>query len=396
MRIGTANSVETALDQLYKRQSELTTLQEQLSSGKKINRASDDPTGAAQAERALTKLSRIATDQRALETRRNAISSAESSLKDAIGLVQNIRELVVSAGNASHTAKDRATLGQQMAAARDQLLTLANARDSNGVPLFGGLGSAGAPFADLSTGVLFQGTAGQRASTATALPGTMNGQAVWMNVSSGNGSFKVGLNAANTGTAWTDPGTVISPAALTGHNYSISFNVVAGATTYDVLDTTTSATVVSAQPYKDGAPIQFDGLSVIVHGVPQSGDAVDVAPSTQIGVFKAIDDTIASIANAPGDNKLAQAVSLSLAQIDSSLERLQSARGQAGDWLNRADSITSTQEASTIAARADKSRAEDLDLVKGLSDFNLSQTGYQAALQSYAQIQKLSLFNYIN
>ena len=154
--------------------------------------------------------------------------------------------------------------------------------------------------------------------------------------------------------------------------------------------------MASAQPYKDGAPIQFDGMSVIVHGIPRSGDAVDVAPSTQIGVFKAMDDTIASIANAPGDNKLAQAVSLSLSQIDSSLERLQAARGQAGDWLNRADSITSAQEASTIAARGDKSRAEDLDMVKGLSDFNLSQTSYQAALQSYAQIQKLSLFNYIN
>ena len=35
-------------------------------------------------------------------------------------------------------------------------------------------------------------------------------------------------------------------------------------------------------------------------------------------------------------------------------------------------------------------------MVKGLSDFNLTQTSYQAALQSYAQIQKLSLFNFIN
>lgn len=396
MRLGTANSFDNGLENLFKRQSQLSSLQEQLSSGKKVNRASDDPTAAAQAERAMTRLSRIDSDQRALETQRNAINKAESTLGDAIALVQNIRELAVAAGNASYTPADRTTIAQQMRAMREQLLTLANSTDSNGVPVFGGLGSAGAPFADLAAGVQFQGVAGQRAASATALPGTMNGQAIWMNVPSGNGTFKVGLNAANTGTVWTDPGSVVSPAALTGNNYSIRFNVVAGVTTYDVVNTTTSASVASGQPYTDGGPIQFDGMSVIVHGTPQTGDAVDIAPSTQSNVFKLIDDTIASVDNTPGNNQLAQAVSLSLAQIDTGLQRLQSARGQAGDWLNRADSITSTQNANSITLEADKSRAVDLDMAKGFSDFNLAQTAYQAALQSYAQIQKLSLFNFIN
>jgi len=35
-------------------------------------------------------------------------------------------------------------------------------------------------------------------------------------------------------------------------------------------------------------------------------------------------------------------------------------------------------------------------MVTGISDFQKMQTGYQAALQSYAQVQKLSLFNYIS
>ena len=35
-------------------------------------------------------------------------------------------------------------------------------------------------------------------------------------------------------------------------------------------------------------------------------------------------------------------------------------------------------------------------MVKGISDFTRIQTGYQAALQSYAQVQKLSLFNFIS
>jgi flagellar hook-associated protein 3 FlgL len=34
-------------------------------------------------------------------------------------------------------------------------------------------------------------------------------------------------------------------------------------------------------------------------------------------------------------------------------------------------------------------------MVKAYSEFTQQQTAYQAALQSYAQIQKLSLFNYV-
>ena len=43
----------------------------------------------------------------------------------------------------------------------------------------------------------------------------------------------------------------------------------------------------------------------------------------------------------------------------------------------------------------DRSNAQDLDMVRGISEQQKMQTGYQAALQSYAQIQKLSLFDYI-
>lgn len=396
MRLATANIFDNGLENLIKRQTQLSSLQEQLSTGKKVNRASDDPTATAQAERAMTRLSRIDTDQRALELQRNAIGTAESTLGDAAALMQNFRELVIAAGNAAYNPRDRASLAQQLAGLRDQMLTLANRTDGNGIPVFGGLASSSTPYADLSSGVVFQGSAGQRAASATSLPGTMNGQAIWMDVPSGNGTFKVALDAANTGTGWTDPGNVIAPSALTGNDYRITFNVVAGVTTYDVVNSTTSATVASGQPYTDGAAIQFDGMSVIMHGAPQNADAVAIAPSTIGNVFQVLDDAIAGIDNQPGDNRLAQSLALSLAQVDGAFQRLVSARSQAGDWLNRADTITDSQSARAIALEAEKSRAINLDMVKGLSDFNLTQTGYQAALQSYAQIQKLSLFNFIN
>lgn len=396
MRIGTNNTYDRALEQLYQRQSDLAGQQEKLSSGQRVNRASDDPLAASQAERAMVRLDRIQTDQRALETQRAALAGAEAGLGEAIGLMQNARELVLAAGDAAYTPANRDTLAAQLRSLRDQIFAIANRTDNNGLPLYGGLGSAAAPFADIPAGVQFQGAAGQRAATTTNLPGAMNGQAIWMDVPSGNRSFQVSLAAGNSGGLWSDPGSVVSPALTTGHDYRIQFGVASGVTTYSVLDTTTATTLTSGQPYVDGAPIQFDGISVLAQGKPANGDALEITPSVRRNVFNLLDDAIEAIDDAPGDNRLAHAVSLSLAQIDTAMERMQAARGQAGDWLNRADIITDQQSARSLSLEADRSRAIDADMTKTISDFAQSQTGYQAALQSYAQIQRLSLFNYIN
>jgi flagellar hook-associated protein 3 FlgL len=401
MRLSSANAYDNALQNIYARQSELSGQQEKLTSGKNVNRVSDDPTGAAQAERALTRLARIVSDNRALEVQRNAITLAESTLGDATNAVQRLRELTVSAGNGAYSAADRSSIAEEMTGLREQLFAMANSRDSNGTPLFGGLGSASAPFSDSASGVSFNGVAGQQAGTEVGLPAAMDGQAVWMNVRSGNGSFDLATGTSNTGSLWTNTGQVLNPTALTGHDYSVTFTVapgVGGATTYSVQDSTTANPALPTnQPYVPGQAITFDGLSLVANGTPANGDAVLVSPSTTTNMFKVIDDAIAAIGNTTAtSSQRAQATGLALTQIDTGMNQLQAARSQAGQWLNRADTIQSAQEGRTVQLQAEKSRAEDLDMVKGISDFTRIQTGYQAALQSYAQVQKLSLFNFIS
>lgn len=397
MRMGSANLFDNTLVKLSSRQAGLADLQEKLSAGKRVLHASDDPAGAAQAERALTRSTRVQTEQRALGLQRNAVATAESTLGDATSALQTLRDLVVSAGNPTMSPANRSSIAQQITGLRDQLFGYANKQDSNGIPLFGGLGSSGAPFTDAASGVVFNGIAGQRASTAVSIPGLMDGQSVWMDVPTGNGVFTVGLNGTNTGSTWTDVGQVINPAALTGHNYTLSFQVAAGVTTYSVTDTTSASTVATAQPYVDGKAIVFDGLSFTAHGVPANGDSVQLAPSTRTDLFNILDSAINSINNATAPGHLiTQATTLALTQIDAGMSRVQSARGQAGDLLNRADTIDNNQQSKTQQLAADRSRAEDMDMVQGISDFQNQQTGYDAALKTYATVQRMSLFQYLN
>ena len=83
------------------------------------------------------------------------------------------------------------SLAKQLSALRDQILNMANKKDSNGLPRFGGLGSAANPFVDTPTGVVYQGNSGQQGASAVAIPYTADGQSTWMDVPTGNGTFTV-------------------------------------------------------------------------------------------------------------------------------------------------------------------------------------------------------------
>ena len=395
-RTATADAYASSLQRLSSRQNDLVATQENITAGKRVLRASDDPAAAAQAERARTRMARVETDQRALETQRNSLSAAESTLGESGTLMQRMRELIVKGGNTALTASDRASLAQEMRGLRDQIFSLANRQDSNGQALFGGLGSTGAPFVDQATGVVFEGLAGQAAATTVSVPATLDGFATWMNVPQGNGVFTVTQAAGTTGVS-SDQGVVSNPGALTGHNYSISFTVAAGVTTYSVVDNTTATTILNAQPYTQGQSISFDGMNILTKGTPANGDSLAIAPAGTDSVFGMLDRAIGYVAGASGVGAVvAHDIARALTEIDSGMARLSASRGQAGELLLRADAITDRQSAQTLQLETDRARAEDIDPIKALSDFKTQETAYSVALQTYAQIQKLSLFNYIS
>ncbi len=421
-RLGTANTYDNVLRNLQTRQTSLANLQENLTSGKRVVVASDDPTGAAQAERAITRMARIASDQRALEAQRNSITSAESALGDITDAMQSFRELVVSAGDAALAAPERRAIALQLTGLRDQIFALANRKDSNGLPLFSALGSALTPFTGPTAppqDYTFNGLPGQSASSEVSIPFALDGDSAFMHQPSRDGVYNVTVRSAtgvipNGRTLQSGNVTITNPALVNGSSYNIAFTgvdttTVPGTTTvtYDITETpnvggpfvgltASYPTILTGDKAGTGSiPITaMPGLAMTITGTPNVGDtiAVDTSPS----IFSVLDDAIRDIGGAGNNNAASQAVSQALFNVDVGMQRVSAARGLAGDLLNRADRISDNQGKRSIQLEADRSRAEDLDIVKGISDFQNQQTGYQAALQSYAQVQKLSLFNYIS
>ncbi|HEY9027809.1 MAG TPA: flagellin, partial [Burkholderiaceae bacterium] len=262
--------------------------------------------------------------------------------------------------------------------------------------VFSGQGSGGAPFVDQPGGVAFKGVGGAvNVASDEPLPLTLDGGNVWLSASSGNGVFET--KAVNSTGAWVDSGHVTDPSQLTGSTYDIQFSVSGGQTTYSVLKDG-QPTALANQPYTSGQAITFDGQSMTISGTPANGDSFQSVPSQRnLSVFDTLDNIVKQLSSpSQGGASITQAVQDGLRNIDQVAAQISSARSYAGTTLSRLDGVKGRLDATQLSAETARSNAEDLDMVKALSSFNSQQTGYSAALQSYATIQKLSLFNYIN
>jgi flagellar hook-associated protein 3 FlgL len=105
---------------------------EQASSGKRVNRPSDDPAAAARLSRNERWREQTTSLGKALDLGRADLDLAEASLASAGDLLTRAKELALTAANGSATADVRASAAQEIQGIRDSLLDLANTKGVRG------------------------------------------------------------------------------------------------------------------------------------------------------------------------------------------------------------------------------------------------------------------------
>ncbi len=401
MRVSTANMFDASIANLQQRQESMAIAQQKLTSGKRVLLASDDPTGAARAERAMAAIGRVDANQRALEASRNGMTLSEAALGDATELLQQARETMLAAGNFSYTDAERQGLANKLKGLRSQLLGIANRPDGSGGYLFSGQGSASPPFVDQAGGVRFNGTPGSvQTGNFDNFPLTVDGRRTWEQARTGNGTFETDpLPNATTGGApkgWIDSGRVTDAPQLTGHEYQVQITGDDPAATYTVVDVTLGSSVASGA-YLAGQSITFDGIAVSLSGAVVDGDQFAIKPSTSdLKLFDVLDRAIAELFTGSRSNvEITQSNSGRLRDLDSLISNMQNVRSQVGEQLNNLDGTEGRMAALKEYNQSERSSAEDLDMIAGISDFQNQQSGYDAALKTYATVQRMSLFDYI-
>lgn len=398
MRISSSTLFDSNVAALNQQQSRLLQTQQQIASGHRILTPSDDPIAAS---RALDVSQADAMNTQYTSNRNAAIQTltmTDSALQGVVSLLQDVRTSAVDAGSGLLGNSERKMIAADFSRRLQELVGLANSTDGLGNYLFAGFQSKSQPFVDTAAGVSYLGDDGQRnvqVSASLQMATSDSGADVFMRIKNGNGTFSTQALPSNTGSGVVSVGSVTNPALLTGNNYSVTFSVVAGATTYDVTNTTTAAVVSTGNVYVSGQAISFDGMQVDIKGVPANGDSFTVVPSSNQGVFKTISDMVSAL-NAPvvGAN-LSNSLLHGIKNLDNALEKIANTRSSVGLRLNEIDAQQAVGDNLGLQFKSTLSKLQDTDYHKAASDLAQQNLILQAAQQSFAKVSNLSLFSYL-
>jgi flagellar hook-associated protein 3 FlgL len=143
--------------------------------------------------------------------------------------------------------------------------------------------------------------------------------------------------------------------------------------------------------------IQIDASRQIADGDPGTnvfGTPTGAAPATVPAagsinnIFEAIDKFAADLkANTPN--------SASLDDISRTMDKVLSTRASVGTRLNALDRQEEINTDSVLEMQTVLSATEDLDYAEAISRFSQQTVSLQAAQQTFSQVKKLSLFNYL-
>jgi len=112
-----------ALEELQQRQSTAT---QQLATGSRINRPSDDPAGAAELVQISDRNSQVDSFKRSIDSITGLLSTADSTLSSVVTVLQRAMSLGVEGANGTLSDSDRAAVAAELTGIQNQLISLAN------------------------------------------------------------------------------------------------------------------------------------------------------------------------------------------------------------------------------------------------------------------------------
>ncbi len=120
-------------------------LQQQISTGRRINRPSDDPAGSLRILPIRNDLRNLDQLTNNVALARETLNTGAGSLEDASAAMQRVRELTTQASNGTLSTSDRRSIGAEMEQLLNQMVGIGNSRRGDRY-LFGGTENGTPPF----------------------------------------------------------------------------------------------------------------------------------------------------------------------------------------------------------------------------------------------------------
>lgn len=411
MRISTALINQRALNGILNQQASLSDLQLKIATGKRINVPSDDPIGAAQIVRLTETIRTNEQFIRNADRAKSRLVLEESVLASVEIALQRMRELALQASNSPLSNLDRQAIAIEVRQRLDELLSLANSRDANQKFLFAGSQVNTQPVTQTSGGFVYNGDQGQRSiqiSSNLQVKDGDSGSVVFFDNITGNGTFNVQDNLANTGSGIIDPGTVFDRGALVRETYTISFvtnssanlafNVV-GSVSGQLIPPLPADPVLNAPDFVAGNAMRFNGIETKIDAAPVAGDSFTVQPSVKQDLFTSVVNLASALETrtftASQRAQVQNQINRSIMDLDRAFDNIIETRSRVGSRLSIIDEKTASNESFILEITSTLSEVQDLDLISAASEMSVRVGTLEAAQASFVRIQGLSLFNFL-
>ncbi len=397
MRVTQASQQTQFLATIDALESNISETQNQVSSNLSFTTPAENPTAAgavANYNQALSQSQQYSSNANAAQT---SLNTEDSTLTQIQNQLQSLRNLALEANSGTESTQNLSAIATQAQQIQSSLLALANTQDGNGNYIFAGYASQSQPFALTPTGASYTGDSGQTViqigASQTVATGD-NGNAVFNQVKTGNGTFAVTPASTNTGTGVLGAATVSDPTAYTGGTYSIDFTAP---DTYQVLDSANN--VVTSGTYTSGQAISFSGVQVTLSGAPAANDSFTVAPSTDQSVFTTVQNLITALQNGSGtsaaNTQLSNSVVAAINNIDQALDQTQTVQASVGGRLNTITTQLSVATSQQTQLQTSINSLQGLNYAAAITSLDSQNTTLSAAMEAFTLTQGLTLFKYI-
>ncbi|ADE72089.1 MULTISPECIES: flagellar hook-associated protein FlgL [Priestia] len=153
MRVTQGMLAANSLKQISNSYNKLETLQNQLSTGKKITRPSDDPIVATKGMAYRSNLSEVNQYKRNLTEAQSWFDSSESGLEQVNSILQRTKELVVQGLNGTNESDDRQAIAREIEQLKLDYMQVGNTQVA-GNYIFNGVNVGAAPISENASGMI--------------------------------------------------------------------------------------------------------------------------------------------------------------------------------------------------------------------------------------------------
>ncbi|WP_408900354.1 flagellar hook-associated protein FlgL [Photobacterium piscicola] len=419
-RVSTASQYQNLTSNLMRKQGELNQTNGQLSSGKRVETAGDDPVSSVTIQNYRQQLTQIDQYNSAITLANNRLQTMETAIAGVEDNLGATKQKVLGMINGAMASDDRTAFKDELISLRDGLLELANSRDEAGNYVFAGYQSDTKPFMEATDGSMdYHGDSQSRyaqidksVNVKTSLPGDQ----LFTDVPNSYGDFRpVFSDKSSDGAGGLTDGSKLHLLSATTSDFrsaeaiEVSFNEVDvsaadGTTTKEMqYNLTVGGKVVAENQaydseqgivYKDPAAADSATLN-LKFGDINSGDNISLKPAQTINIFDSIQSAIDN-AERPTSSPAAEAnLQRVIDDLDSGFVHMNQQRSEVGTIMQQVDRQLEQHLDFELTLNQAQSGLEDLDYSKAIMDMNQQMMALQASQQAFGQTKQLSLFNYI-